>query len=282
MLGFWQENLQQNYMTKIKRFLVAVPGRLESSRLPNKLLLEIDGISIVTRALENCIKAVGKERIVFCTDHNALKSKADELGIEVLMTRKDCDSGSQRICSVINQMLAFVYKEDKTNKFFNQEILENTLIINVQADQPFLNPNLILKMRDYCFKKDKIPAITTPIYKLKAENIHNPNVVKTLINRRGKAIYFSRSPLPFIRGVEKKEWGAYSNYYGHVGIYGYRADIIAKWNEFAKSKMENLEKLEQLRLIDEGFTFDTFEVEGNHLSIDTLEQYNEAQKYIKT
>jgi len=270
-------------MTEIKKnFIIVIPGRLESSRLPNKLLLELGGKSILSRVLENCLKAFDRSKITFCTDSEILSYKAKELKIHSIITKKECQSGSERIASICDQLIKRANNIKYEDNFIEEEIVKNTLIVNVQGDQPFLDPLLLKNMIDYCFSRNTIPLLTTPIYKLDQKEIHNPNVVKTLINKKNQAIYFSRSAIPHVRGVDKGDWHKHNTYYGHVGIYGYRADILKRWNEFSKSILENSEKLEQLRLIDEGFKFDTFEVNGNYLSIDTEEQYKEAQKILLT
>ena len=140
---------------------------------------------------------------------------------------------------------------------------------------------VLKKMIDFCFKNNNIPSLTTPIYKLDQKDIHNPNVVKTLINKKYQAIYFSRSAIPHVRGVNKEDWHKHNTYYGHVGIYGYRADILLNWFKLSQSNLENCEKLEQLRLIDSGYKYETFLTNGQYLSIDTEEQYLEAKKLMK-
>ncbi len=263
-----------------KNFIIAIPGRLESSRLPNKLLLELGGKSIITLVLENCLKAFDKNKIIFCTDNEALSYKAKELKIDSIITKKECQSGSERIASICEQLIKKANGINSSENFIEERIIKNTLIINVQGDQPFLDPKLLKKMINFCFKNDEIPLLTTPIYKLNKKDIHNPNVVKTLLNNKNQAIYFSRSAIPHIRGIDEKDWCKYNTYYGHVGIYGYRADILLNWFKFGKSNLENCEKLEQLRLIDSGYSYETFLTEGQHLSIDTEKQYFEAQKMV--
>ena len=108
--------------------------------------------------------------------------------------------------------------------------------------------------------------------------MHNPNLVKTLITSKKEIIYFSRSALPFIRDKDKETWSTEYQYWGHVGIYGYRGDILQQWNSLPESNLEKLEKLEQLRLIDAGIKFSAFEVEGDFLSIDTQDQLELARK----
>jgi 3-deoxy-manno-octulosonate cytidylyltransferase (CMP-KDO synthetase) len=119
--------------------------------------------------------------------------------------------------------------------------------------------------------------VLTPIYRMAADKVHNPNVVKTLVAADGRALYFSRSAIPHVRGVDPEIWHAHAPYWGHVGIYGYRADVLARWNELPHSPLEEIEKLEQLRLLEAGIGIGTFAVEGESLSVDTPEQLEEAR-----
>tara|TARA_Y100000589_G_scaffold312234_1_gene332407 strand:- start:43 stop:864 length:822 start_codon:yes stop_codon:yes gene_type:complete len=259
-----------------KNFIIAIPGRLDSSRLPNKLLLEIEGKSIITRVFEQCLKAINREKIIFCTEDKKLSEKAKESGIKTIMTKKGFKSGSERIASISEELIKTANNLIEENNSIEQHILQNTLIINVQGDQPFLDPDLIKEMIDFCFRNKNLPLLTTPIYKLDSKDIHNPNVVKALLNKKGQAIYFSRSAIPYCREIDKKDWYKYYSYYGHVGIYGYRADILLKWSSLENSNLENCEKLEQLKLIDNGYAYETFLTKNNHLSIDTKEQFKYA------
>ena len=269
-------------MTEIrKNFIIAIPGRLESSRLPNKLLLELGGKSIITRVLENCLKAFDRNKIIFCTDNKTLSHKAKELKIHSIITKKECQSGSERIASICEQLIKRANGISNKDNYLEEEIIKNTLIVNVQGDQPFLDPLLLKKMINFCFSSTNIPLLTTPIYKLDQNEIHNPNVVKTLINKKNQAIYFSRSAIPHVRGVDEKDWHNHHTYYGHVGIYGYRADILLKWFDLDRSNLENCEKLEQLKLIDSGYKYETFLTNDHSLSIDTEKQFLEAQNKIK-
>ena len=262
-----------------KEFIVAIPARLESSRLPRKVLEEIGGKPMIKIVLEICADAVGKNSVVLCTDSKELKSKSEDWGFKVIMTSKSCESGSQRIASVIDEILLIVRGkrldelDDKTKK----EVLINTGIINVQGDQPFLDPKILLNICNRFRLPEKSPSVITPIYPLKSKDIHNPNVVKTLVTNRGKALYFSRSAIPHVRDVKESEWYKYNTYWGHVGIYGYRADVLNEWKNLDESKLESLEKLEQLKLIDSGYEVDTIFAETDSFSIDTKEQLEEAR-----
>ncbi len=220
---------------------------------------------MIQRVLERCAMANRADSIVLCSDNQHLCNQAIEWGHKSILTSSKCESGSERISSVVEELAS-------------GESLSNCLIINVQGDQPFINPSSIDLMAEEFLKRKPTPEMLTPIYKMQSQNIHDPNVVKTLVTGNGRAIYFSRSAIPHVRGVNEKEWHKYTTYWGHVGIYGYRGDVLANWNNFPKSNLESIEKLEQLRLIEAGIEIGTFPVEGESLSVDTKAQLELARK----
>ena len=265
----------------IRKKIIAVPARLNSSRLPKKLIADIGGKLMISRVLEQCKKSVPESNIVLCTDSEELSIIAKNLGINSLITSSSCSSGSERISSVTEELLKIAWQSDDFNKENSNDlnkIKEETLIINVQGDQPFLDPSVLDKISDFCLNSEKMPEVVTPVFKLSKDDIHNPAVVKTLLNKEKKAIYFSRAALPHIRDHEKKDWHLYCDYWGHVGIYGYRADILQNWKSYPVSYLEKNENLEQLRLIYSGIEISTFPVEGDFLSIDTFDQLEKARE----
>ena len=133
-------------------------------------------------------------------------------------------------------------------------------------------------MANEFIRRKPTPEVLTPIYKMSLEKIHNPDIVKTLVAADGRAIYFSRSAIPHVRGVDPNDWHNAAPYWGHVGIYGYRADVLNQWNEFPFSPLEKFEKLEQLRLIEAGVKIGTFQVEKESLSVDTPAQLEQARE----
>ena len=248
--------------------IVVIPARLESKRLPGKILADIEGKTMIQRVIESCLDAKLPQRVVLCTDNQKIADEVKRLNIEIFFTKQDCDSGSERISSVLHKIIP------KNN-------LSNILIINVQGDQPFLDSNILDLMCNEFHKKNPKPDVLTPIYKLSPNKIHDPNVVKTLVGHDKKALYFSRSALPYVRGVDKEEWYKYYPYWGHVGIYGYRGDVLAKWSKLKNSKLSEMESLEQLKLIESGYKIGTFEVQGESLSVDTYEHLREARLIAK-
>tara|TARA_Y100001978_G_scaffold37144_1_gene33105 strand:+ start:326 stop:1171 length:846 start_codon:yes stop_codon:yes gene_type:complete len=266
---------------KISKSIIVVPARLDSSRLPKKVLADIKGKPMLIRVLEQCKKASGPSEVILSTDSNELSILASNIGIHSLITEKLCNSGSERIASVMRELMEIAWKEkfseiNKPDSIF-QKKLKQTLIINVQGDQPFLDPNVITRMYEYFSTSNELPEVVTPIYKLKKKDIHNEAVVKTLLNQKNEAIYFSRTPLPFVRDKDKSSWHLHYDYWGHVGIYGYRADILFNWFNYPISALEKCEKLEQLKLIDAGIKISTFVVKGDFISIDTAEQLEDAR-----
>jgi len=245
--------------------VVAVPARLESARLPGKLLAEIAGKPMLQHVLQRCQQARSVAAVVVCTDSDRVRHLAETWGIPVLMTSPRCASGSERIASVVDQLVAA-----------GGAAPDQTLVINVQADQPLLDPNLIELMVDQ-FVALRRPPVLTPVYPLAADKIHDPNVVKVLRASDGRAITFSRSALPHVRGVPPEQWGEHTSYWGHVGLYGFRADVLAGWMALPSSSLEQLEKLEQMRLIEAGIPLQTYAVDQDCLSVDTPEQLEQAR-----
>jgi 3-deoxy-manno-octulosonate cytidylyltransferase (CMP-KDO synthetase) len=252
------------------RFVVAVPARLESSRLPGKVLADIGGKPMIQRVLERCALARRPSAVVLCTDSGDLMQAAEAWGFPALATSPACDSGSQRIASVLEAIVALAgapAEEDRAD----------TVIINVQGDQPFLDPAVIDAMAAAFEARQPVPEVLTPVYRLGADCLHDPNVVKTLVTSGGQALYFSRSAIPHVRGIDPADWHAHAPYWGHVGLYGYRADVLARWGDLPDSPLEAIEKLEQLRLLEAGIAISTFAVPGESLSVDTAEQLEQAR-----
>jgi 3-deoxy-manno-octulosonate cytidylyltransferase (CMP-KDO synthetase) len=254
------------------RFLVAVPARLESSRLPNKVMADIGGLPMLERVLRRCAGARRPAAVVLCTDNEALQSAAEGWGFPVLITSADCSSGSDRLASVVGRLAELAQAPGAM-----AADLERTVILNVQGDQPFIDPAVIDAMAAEFERRTPTPEVLTPVYRMEAEKVHNPNVVKTLLAADGRALYFSRSALPHVRGKDPDQWHDHAPYWGHVGIYGYRADVLARWPALPHSPLEQIEKLEQLRLIEAGIAIGTFPVDGDFLSVDTADQLERAR-----
>jgi 3-deoxy-manno-octulosonate cytidylyltransferase (CMP-KDO synthetase) len=247
--------------------IVAVPARLESSRLPGKVMADIGGKPMLQRVLERCGLATAPAAVLLCTDSPDLAAAAASWGFDAILTSPACESGSERIASVAEQLLVRGGSSEPNR----------TLIVNVQGDQPFIDSAVIDAMAAEFNRRSPTPEVLTPVYRLSAEKVHNPNVVKTLLAADGRALYFSRSAVPHVRDIDPAQWPQHTTYWGHVGLYGYRADVLQRWNALPHSPLEHIEKLEQLRLIEAGIGIGTFQVEGESLSVDTAEQLQQAR-----
>lgn len=249
--------------------VVAVPARLASSRLPGKVMADIGGRPMLQHVLERCREARGVTEVLACSDSPLVLEAARRWGFKALATSEACTSGSGRLATVVAEIVA----AGGTSP-------ERTLVINVQADQPLLDPAILETMIKVAAQPPGsatwIPVIT-PVYPLASAKIHDPHVVKVLRATDGRAITFSRSALPHVRDLTPEQWHSRTTYWGHVGIYGYRADVLAGWNGWPPSPLEDLEKLEQLRLIEAGIPIATFAVEADCLSVDTPAQLEKVR-----
>lgn len=252
------------------RFVVAVPARLDSARLPGKVMADIGGRPMLQRVLQRCALALRPSAVVLCTDSATLVEAAQGWGFPALLTPPECSSGSDRLASALEAIVAFAGEDGGS-------ALADTVVLNVQGDQPFIDPAVIDAMAAEFERSTPPPEVLTPIYRLGPDKLHNPNVVKTLVSADGRALYFSRSALPHVRGVEPDQWHAHAPFWGHVGLYGYRADVLARWPALPPSPLETIEKLEQLRLLEGGIGIGTFVVDGDFLSVDTAEQLEQAR-----
>jgi 3-deoxy-manno-octulosonate cytidylyltransferase (CMP-KDO synthetase) len=249
---------------------VAIPARLESSRLPRKLLADVGGKPMLQRVLERCLQAHSPLAVVLCTDSDELEQALNGWGlakpVSVLRTPSSCSSGSERIATALPQLLELAGVEAGASCW----------VLNVQGDQPFLDPQLIDAMAGHCAASDS--EVLTPVYRLSADKLHDPAVVKCLLASDGRCLTFSRSALPHVRDVAPEQWHAHAKYWGHVGIYAYRADVLARWFSLPASALEAAEKLEQLRLLEAGISIGSFPVAGDALSVDTPEQLQQARR----
>ena len=172
--------------------IVAVPARLESSRLPDKVMTDIGGKPMLQRVLERCGLATAPAAMLLCTDSPDLAASAASWGFDAILTSSACESGSERIALVADQLLVRGCSSESAS----------TLIINVQGDQPLIDPAVINTMAAEFSRRSPTPEVLTPVYRPSSEKVQNPNVVKTLLAVDGRALYFSRSAVPHVRDID--------------------------------------------------------------------------------
>ncbi len=234
-----------------------IPARYDSSRFPGKPLAMISGKPMIQHVFENASKAKKLDEVIVATDDERIYDAVIAFGGKVSMTSKKHPSGSDRCQEVLQQLAA------------RQQIFE--VAINIQGDEPFLNPDQI-DMLVQSFEEDAKTEISTLIKKIdESDELFNPNVVKVVIGHQQEALYFSRSPIPFLRDVDQKKWTEENDFYKHIGIYGFKTNILDEISSLEKSKLEKSENLEQLRWIENGYQIKTRITEIENISIDRPE-----------
>jgi len=234
-----------------------IPVRYHSFRFPGKALADVHGKTMIQRVYEQAMLAECLDRVVVATDHLKIFDHINEIGGKVCMTSEDHPSGTDR-CREAMELEPDGYD----------------FVVNIQGDQPFIDPRQI---DDLC--KNLVPdiQIATQARRIEMQELLiDPNCVKVIIDSQGKAIYFSRSPLPFQRAHSVYEWISSHQYYQHIGIYAYRSDILQEITQLAMSPLEQAEGLEQLRWLENGYSIKVLTTNYHAQGIDTPEDLEKA------
>ena len=243
-------------MEKTKRpddFTAIIPARYASTRFPGKPLADIGGKTMIQRVYEQTAKAVG--RVMVATDDERIRTEVERFGGEVVMTSATHRSGTDRIAEAFRKQCGAT---------------AHTVVINVQGDEPFIQPAQIRRLMD-CFADGGVQIATLVKPVASYAELFNPNHVKVVRDLTGRAIYFSRWPIPYLRNVPEDIWHERHRYFKHISIYAYRADILEQLTALPPSPLETAESLEQNRWIENGYVIHTAETDSEGLSIDTPE-----------
>ena len=229
-----------------------IPARFASTRFPGKPLVDIAGKSMIQRVYQQAKKCIHLTEVIVATDDTSIYDHVLNFGGIAVMTSSDHQSGTDRCAEVALQHPQY------------------NVIINIQGDEPYIDPEQISKVAS-CFNNADT-QLATLVKKIKNEQeLFNVNSPKVVINKLSEAVYFSRSPLPHIRGQEQQDWLNHFTYFKHIGIYGYRADILQEITKLPVSSLEKAESLEQLRWIENGYRIKVAETELETYAIDTPE-----------
>ena len=222
-----------NTASKAPDFLVVIPARLGSTRLPRKPLADIGGKPMVIRVAERAKQSLANS-VVVATDSPEIQAVCDEHRIDCLLTSADHPTGTDRLAEVA-QLL---------------KLPNDALIVNVQGDEPLIPPELINQVANTLAEHQQCAISTVAVPIADIAEIANPNVVKVVLNRSGEALYFSRAPIPFVRDVKR---GDTTVHLRHLGIYAYRADFLQAYSRLEPAPPEQAEALEQLRALWNGY-----------------------------
>ena len=237
---------------------IIIPARYGSSRLEGKPLLKVAGKPVIQWVYEKAMQSKLADIIIVATDDNRIFNAVKEFGGNVEMTSTAHKCGSDRIREVVDR---------------HPEI---SFIVNLQGDEPLIEPSAIDAVAKHV-KEDERADISTLIRVLKdEEEINNPNLVKCVINKEGFALYFSRSKIPFERNPIS------GNFYGHLGIYGYKRDALLSMTSLEQTPLEQTESLEQLRALENGMQIKTSVVDFVPIGIDTAQDLEKFKSFVES
>lgn len=236
-----------------------IPARYASTRFPGKPLVEIKGKSMIQRVYEQACKANLLGLVIIATDDERIAKHCEGFGAKVVITKTEHPSGTDRCFE------AYTLNGEKFDH-----------VLNIQGDEPFLDPAQINSLAEAC---DKEVEIATQMIKCNDHSVlFDKGEVKIILNSNNEALYFSRNVIPFIKGVDEKDWHKHYNYYRHVGMYAYRADVLEKITKLKPSALELAESLEQLRWLEHGYKVKCVETTFDSHCVDTPEDIEKVMR----
>lgn len=248
--------MSQVCQAKSLQSIVVIPARYASTRLPRKMLLSETGKSLIQHTYEAAVRAKRPAAVVIATDHDEIARDAERFGAQCVLTRADCQSGTDRVAEVARRLT------------------QADIFVNVQGDEPNISPIAIDRLVELVETNPAagMATLATPIRT--PEQLANPACVKVVFDARGRALYFSRSPIPFVRDSRPGQpFNTPPIHFQHLGLYAYRREVLLEFAALPSSSLEQSEKLEQLRFLQAGGEILLDVVEHAATGIDTPEDY---------
>ena len=242
--------------------MAIIPARYASTRFPGKPLAVLGGKTVIQRVYEQVSSLL--DEVYVATDDERIFQAVEAFGGRAVMTRTDHKSGTDRI-------------EEAAEKIGSQA----DVIINVQGDEPFIQPSQIKTlMQLFDAPETQIGTLGKRFENI--EGVENPNSPKIVTDNRGFALYFSRSPIPFVRGKERSEWLANYPFLKHLGIYAYRREVLREVTQLPQGNLEKAESLEQLRWLENGYRIRVGLTDVETVGIDTPEDLKRAEEFLNS
>ena len=238
-----------------KKILALIPARLKSKRLPNKVILPIGGMPIVMHVYNRALRSKRVNDVMICCDDKKIMNIVKSYGAKSIITSKKHINGTERICEA-----------------FKKTKLKYDLIVDIQGDEPLINPKHIDKVIDFHFKNFNADIV---VPNLLIKNKKNKNLVKVVTNFDNDILYLSRLEVP--HGYISKN----DKLLKHLSIVSFKPKSLLKFTKLKKSKLEKLENIELLRALEYGMKLKTFSLTGDSFSVDVRKDYQKAKKYIK-
>ncbi|MFH1622470.1 MAG: 3-deoxy-manno-octulosonate cytidylyltransferase [Candidatus Omnitrophota bacterium] len=234
-----------------------IPARFHSSRFEGKILVDIGGKPMIQHVWERAKQAKLLDDLIVACDDQRTYDAVVKFGGNAIFTAKEHPSGSDRITEIINP-------------------LDVKIVVNIQADEPMVRPSMINGIVEELMKDESLVVATIAKKIERPGEIDDPNVVKVVFDKNNFALYFSRSAIPFIREGRSQELP----YYKHIGLYAYTKDFLFTYKNLSSSKLEELEKLEQLRILEHGYKIKIVETQFDTYGVDVPEDLEQVRKYI--
>jgi 3-deoxy-manno-octulosonate cytidylyltransferase (CMP-KDO synthetase) len=242
--------------------VIVIPARYASSRLPGKPLLRQTGKYLVQHVYERACQARRAASVVVATDDSRIASAVRGFGGRVVLTRRDHPSGTDRVAEVARG-------------------LDADVIVNLQGDEPLIDPDSLDLLADLLARDPDADMATLAVPLPSVEAYHNPNCVKVVVDANGRALYFSRSPIPFVRDGAPDLAARPARFLQHLGLYAYRKEFLLKLATLPPQPLEKLEKLEQLRVLALGRPILVGTIERAGIGVDTYEDYEEFVRFYR-
>ena len=242
------------------KFIAVIPARYASTRFPGKPLAVLGGKTVIQRVYEQAVSVLPEAYVA--TDDERIFQAVEAFGGRAVMTRADHKSGTDRIEEAVEKIAT-----------------DADVIINIQGDEPFIQPSQIETLMQLF--DDPATQIGTLGKRFETiDAVRNPNSPKIVTDRRGFALYFSRSVIPYIRGIEADEWLIHYPFLKHLGIYAYRREVLAEVTRLPQSALEKAESLEQLRWLENGYRIRVGLTDVETVGIDTPEDLARAEAFL--
>ena len=245
-------------------FLAIIPARYASTRFPAKPLAMLGGKPVIQRVYERVSEVL--DNVFVATDDDRIYQAVEAFGGRAIMTRTDHKSGT-----------------DRCFEAYQKAGVDCDVVINIQGDEPFIHPSQIRSLMA-CFD-DPDTQIATLVKPFAVADgltaLQNPNSPKVVVSDDNRALYFSRSVIPYLRGVEPQEWLSRHTFYKHIGLYAYRAETLREITQLPQSTLEKAESLEQLRWLDYGYVIRVGQTDVETIGIDTPEDLARAEEFLR-
>ncbi len=244
-------------MSRLPKCYGIIPSRFQSSRFPGKPLAPILGKPMFGHVYAQAEKCPALSRVVLATDSETIRLAAEALNVPVVMTGENHPSGTDRVLEAAEKI----------------GVEDDAVVVNIQGDEPALDPAMLTELTAPFADADVM--VTTPASKLSPAEAQSPDRVKVVFSKSGKALYFSRSPIPFARDEGS------ADYYGHIGLYAFRMAALRRFVALGSSTLENMEKLEQLRLLENDIPIHVVITEHQSIGVDRPEDIEKVEKIMK-